>query len=114
MAIDLKQTAIHPDLAAVLPTCNTREAVRAALGDTQGNILKGHDRGSSRHLFVTFRTSSGGDRTKARQWPASMAQPEYVTSALTQWEEAATFVPSLSALRRFSTVEPAASRGAGA
>ncbi|MFF2144550.1 Dyp-type peroxidase [Kitasatospora sp. NPDC058190] len=107
MAIDLKQTAIDPDLPTVPPTRNTQEAVRAALGDTQGNILKSHGRDHSRHLFITFATGNADDRQKARQWLASLARPEYVTSALTQYEEANRYRDTLKTIARNGAVGPA-------
>ncbi|MFE0378417.1 hypothetical protein ACFW1M_23185 [Streptomyces inhibens] len=70
MAIDLKQTAIDPDLPEVPPTRNTKAALRAALDDIQGNILKSHGRNRSRHLFITFKTGSpGAGRRPGSGWP---------------------------------------------
>lgn len=51
MAIDLRQSAINPDLPDVPPPRNTKAAPRAALDDIQGNLLKGHGRIRSRRLF---------------------------------------------------------------
>lgn len=107
MAIDLKQTAIDPDLPTVPPTRNTQEAIRAAMGDMQGNILKGHGRDHSRHLFITFVTGSADDRQKARQWLAALAQPRYVTSALTQYEEANSYRDTLRTIARNGAITPA-------
>ncbi|WP_329218535.1 hypothetical protein OG352_19545 [Streptomyces sp. NBC_01485] len=88
MAIDLKQTAIDPDNPEIPPTRNTREALRKALGDLQGNILKSHGRDNSRHLFITFKTDTPERRKQARQWLAEMVAADRVTSALQQWDEA--------------------------
>jgi Dyp-type peroxidase family len=99
MAIDLKQTAIDPDIIPVPPTRNTQAAIRAALADLQGNVLKSHGRDHSRHLFITFKTATGEDRKKSREWLASLAQPKYVTSALTQWKEAGTYRETLKTIR---------------
>ncbi|WP_431683033.1 Dyp-type peroxidase [Kitasatospora sp. KL5] len=107
MAIDLKQTAIDPDLPTVPPTRNTQEAVRAALGDMQGNILRSHGRDHSRHLFITFATGSADDRQKARQWLASLARPQYITSALTQYEEASSYRDTLRTIAGNGAITPA-------
>lgn len=87
MAIDLKQTAIDPDVE-VPPTRNTKEDVRAALNDLQGNILKSHGRDNSRHVFVTFVVETAEQRQRARAWLASMVSQGRVTSAMRQWDEA--------------------------
>ncbi|WP_369170532.1 Dyp-type peroxidase [Streptomyces sp. R28] len=97
MAIDLKQTAIDPDIA-VPPTRNTTEALRATLDDLQGNILKSHGRDHSRHLFITFKTDTADDRKKAREWLAKMVAQDRVTSALQQWEEAKTYRETLETI----------------
>lgn len=107
MAIDLKQTGIDPDLPTIPPTRNTQEAVRAALGDLQGNILQSHGRDHSRHLFITFATASADDRQQARQWLASLAQPAYVTSALTQYEEANRYRETLRTIDRNGAITAA-------
>ncbi|GAA2740204.1 hypothetical protein [Kitasatospora cinereorecta] len=107
MAIDLKQTGIDPDLPTIPPTRNTQEAVRAALGDLQGNILQSHGRDHSRHLFITFATASAADRQQARQWLASLAQPAYVTSALTQYEEANRYRETLRTIDRNGAITAA-------
>ncbi|SES47521.1 Dyp-type peroxidase family [Streptomyces sp. yr375] len=88
MAIDLKQTAIDPDNPEIPPTRNTREALRKALDDLQGNILKSHGRDNSRHLFITFLTTQPEERERARRWLAGMVAADRVTSALQQWDEA--------------------------
>ncbi|MFJ3307438.1 Dyp-type peroxidase [Streptomyces sp. NPDC086549] len=90
MAIDLKQTAIDPDIA-IPPTRNTKEALRAALDDLQGNILKSHGRDHSHFLIITFKTDTPEIRTKARQWLAGLVAADRVTSALQQWEEAQSY-----------------------
>jgi Dyp-type peroxidase family len=90
MAIDLKQTAIDPDVE-IPPTRNTTAALKAALGDLQGNILKSHGRDHSRHLFITFPSQTAEQRTRARQWLAGMVAEDRVTSALRQWEEAKSY-----------------------
>ncbi|MCX5214321.1 hypothetical protein OG689_34525 [Kitasatospora sp. NBC_00240] len=107
MAIDLKQTAIDPDQPTVPPTRNTQEAVRAALGDLQGNILKSHGRDHSRHLFITFATGSPDDRHQARQWLASLVRPGHVTSALTQYEEANSYRETLRTISRNGAITAA-------
>jgi Dyp-type peroxidase family len=88
MAIDLKQTAIDPDSPEIPPTRNTQKALKEALDDLQGNILKSHGRDHSRHLFITFKTDTADQRKKAREWLAGMAAEDRATSALRQWEEA--------------------------
>ncbi|GAB2766015.1 hypothetical protein [Streptomyces bullii] len=87
MAIDLKQTAIDPDIE-IPPTRNTKEAVRAVLGDLQGNILKSHGRDHSRHLIITFKTDTPEQRGKARAFLTGLVELGLVTSALQQWHEA--------------------------
>ena len=54
------------------------------LGDLQGNILKGHGREYSVHLFVQFKADKQAD---AKKWVQGFAQ-KYVTSALLQADEA--------------------------
>lgn len=90
MAIDLKQTAVDPDVE-VPPTRNTKEALRAALGDLQGNVLKSHGRDHSSHLFVTFKSAKPEERKLAREWLARMVTSGRVTSALQQWREAQSY-----------------------
>ncbi len=90
MAIDLKQTAIDPDIE-IPPTRNTKAALEAALDDLQGNILKSHGRDHSRHLFITFKTENPEDRKKARERLAKMVASDRVTSALQQWREAQSY-----------------------
>ncbi|MET9734805.1 hypothetical protein ABZZ79_30450 [Streptomyces sp. NPDC006458] len=98
MAIDLKQTAIDPDVA-VPPTRNTVEALRDALGDLQGNILKSHGRDHSRHLFITFAVDTAEQRQKARAWLAGMVSENRVTSALQQWDTAKAHREALETIR---------------
>jgi Dyp-type peroxidase family len=88
MAIDLRQTAIDPDSPEIPPTRNTQQALREALDDLQGNILKSHGRDHSRHLFITFKTDTADQQKKARKWLARMGAKDRATSALQQWEEA--------------------------
>ncbi|QNP68613.1 Dyp-type peroxidase [Streptomyces roseirectus] len=97
MAIDLKQTAINPDLPEIPPTRNTQAALVAVLKDLQGNILKSHGRDHSRHLFVTFKTADAADRKKARQWLAGLVTSKLVTSAHRQREEARAYRATLAA-----------------
>ncbi|WP_327316048.1 Dyp-type peroxidase [Streptomyces sp. NBC_01235] len=99
MAIDLKQTAIDPDNPEVPPTRNTREALRDALDDIQGNILKSHGRDHSRHLFITFKTDTAEQRKQAREWLAELVEEELVTSALQQWDEAKSYRDMQATLR---------------
>jgi Dyp-type peroxidase family len=91
MAIDLRQTAIDPDAPTIPPTRNTQDAVRAALDDLQGNILKSHGRDHSKHLLITFKTDTPQARKASRDWLASLVQRRYVTSALAQYGEATSY-----------------------
>ena len=54
------------------------------LGDLQGNILKGHGREHSVHLFIQFKSNKLAD---AKKWIQGFAH-KYVTSALLQADEA--------------------------
>ncbi|WP_416974168.1 Dyp-type peroxidase [Streptomyces sp. 4F14] len=106
MAIDLRQTAIDPDIKEIPPTRNTQADLRAVLKDLQGNILKSHGRDHSRHLFITFRTTSKGERDKARKWLAGLA----VTSAFTQREEARAYRETLAVIGENGAFTPAEQR----
>lgn len=102
MAIDLKQTAIDPDIE-VPPTRNTKENIRAALNDLQGNILKSHGRDNSRHVFVTFAVDTVEQRQRARAWLAAMVTRGRVTSAMRQWDEANAHREVVARIRAGST-----------
>jgi Dyp-type peroxidase family len=91
MAIDLRQTAIDPDVPTIPPTRNTQAAVRAALDDMQGNILKSHGRDHSKHLLITFKTDTPAARKASRDWLASLVRRDYVTSALAQYGQATSY-----------------------
>ncbi|MEX3100630.1 MULTISPECIES: Dyp-type peroxidase [unclassified Streptomyces] len=106
MAIDLRQTAINPDIKEIPPTRNTQADLRAVLKDLQGNILKSHGRDHSRHLFITFRASTKEERDKARKWLAALA----VTSAFTQREEARAYRETLATLGENGAFTPAEQR----
>ncbi|MGW0943794.1 Dyp-type peroxidase [Streptomyces sp. NPDC002623] len=106
MAIDLKQTAIDPDVA-VPPTRNTVQEMKAALGDLQGNILKSHGRDHSVHLFIDFPVDSPEKRKKARKWLAGMVSTGRVTSALQQWDEAKAYREAQQTVHRNGAVSSA-------
>ena len=59
--------------------------LRTALDNLQGNILRGHGRDHSVHIFLQFRPNRG---EAAKDWIAKLAQEERITSALKQLEEA--------------------------
>jgi Dyp-type peroxidase family len=58
------------------------EAYKPLLEDLQGNILKGHGREYSVHLFLKFK-----DAVNAKEWLGAFSQ-KYVTSAFVQAQEA--------------------------
>jgi Dyp-type peroxidase family len=72
MPIDLNTTHIDP----------TDPYYHPLLDDLQGNILKGHGRNHSIHLFVQFR-----DAAQAKSWMSRFAD-EWVTSAIRQYQDA--------------------------
>ena len=76
MAVDLNQTRIDSDDEARLPL----------LKDLQGNILKGHGRDHSVHIFLKFK----GDQAASRAWIRDFAKT-YVVSAKKQSETAKRF-----------------------
>ncbi|WP_340561280.1 hypothetical protein [Streptomyces sp. GSL17-111] len=57
-------------------------AERRLMEDLQGNILKSHGRGHSRHLFIRFDPAS---RDRGRAWLAGMA--DRITTAMKQWDD---------------------------
>ncbi|MEY9927447.1 Dyp-type peroxidase family [Catenulispora sp. GP43] len=107
MAIDLRQTAIDPDVPTIPPTRNTQAALRAALDDLQGNILKSHGRDHSRHLLITFKTDTPQARKASRDWLTSLVRRGYVTSALAQYGEAAGYREVLKTARADGAVTAA-------
>ncbi|WP_431782352.1 Dyp-type peroxidase [Streptomyces chumphonensis] len=60
-------------------------AERRLMEDLQGNILKSHGRGHSRHLFVRFDSADSTGRDRGRAWLADMA--DRVTTAMKQWDD---------------------------
>lgn len=56
---------------------------RRLMEDIQGNILKGHGRDHSRHLFIRFNPDK---KDQARAWLVTMA--DKVTTAMAQWDQA--------------------------
>ncbi len=73
--INVPDTGVDPENPGIYKTL---------LGDIQGNILKGHGRDHSVHLFVQFKADQV---TEAKTWIQKFAQ-KYVTSALLQANEA--------------------------
>lgn len=71
MAVDLNNTNIDPADSYYHPL----------LDDVQGNILKGHGRNYSVHLFVQFH-----DAAQARQWISNFSKT-WVTSAVKQYQD---------------------------
>lgn len=66
----------------IAPESHSPEWVDVLMNDTQGNIIRGHGRDRSRHLFVRF----GSDVEKSRRWLAAMGRL-WVTSAKKQWDQ---------------------------
>lgn len=64
------------------PGPHSPEWVDVLMNDTQGNIIRGHGRDRSRHLFVQF----GSDIDKSKRWLAAVGRL-WVTSAKKQWEQ---------------------------
>jgi deferrochelatase/peroxidase EfeB len=79
VSVDLNQTYIDPQD----PT------YQALLEDLQGNILKGHERNYSAHIFVNFKS----DHEATRKWISHFGK-KIVTSAKNQSEHSAKYKQS--------------------
>src|SRR3712207_6714990 len=71
------------------PIDHTEQQYQDVLEDLQGNILKGHGRNQSVHIFLTFRNPEGNqEKIRAlKQWIAQLATQD-ITSAKKQLRDA--------------------------
>ncbi len=74
MSIDLERSGINPQ----------DPQYQTLLSDLQGNVLQGHGRDFSCHVFLRFDASA---TSSARTWIATFART-YVTTALAQYQQA--------------------------
>lgn len=81
MAVKLNNIDPH-DPAKVIPLDPDAPQHAAMLDDLQGNILKGHGRHHTRHIFFKF----GKDSAQAKKWIMNFSKD--ITSAFKQREEA--------------------------
>src|SRR5882724_6873897 len=76
-------TPIPQDTKSLPAPLDTPKGLQELLNNLQGNILQGHGRDRSVHIFLHF----NGDRNAVKKWINDLANAERITSAQQQLDE---------------------------